>query len=220
VKLEAMPQFENILDQSIVRLVIIVTIIAFVLASCSSASLMPVTIDAEVKYKSDDSLKITFLTGKVGGEESCQGVFNGVAIYRECTKGLVYHYTKFDQQIVVVSLENEINRLGMFRTVADSSVYDRTTGNVLTVHFKETHYNPSGHIYTLQVRVSLKYEGGVYEDDFKVVSHSTLGERLSASANSAKILVTSKLVRKVLESLDKLMSSERVTNQDNNTKAQ
>ena len=215
-----MPQFENILDQSIVRLVIIFTIIAFVLASCSSASLMPVTIDAEVKYKSDDSLKITFLTGKVGGEESCQGVFNGVAIYRECTKGLVYHYTKFDQQIVVVSLENEINRLGMFRTAADSSAYDRATGNVFVVHFKETHYNPSGHIYTLKVRVSLNYEGGVYEDDFKVVSHNTLGERLSASANSAKTLVTSKLVRKVLESLDKLMSSERVTNQGRGGKAQ
>ena len=107
----------------------------------------------------------------------------------------------------------------MFRTAADSTVYDRATENELVVHFKETHYNPSGNIYTLQMQVSLSYAGLVYEDTFDVVSHGTLGEKFLASASGAKKEVTSKVVSEVIERVDEWMTSQQVTIQGNNTPA-
>jgi hypothetical protein len=148
----------------------ILTLVVFAagVSGCGPVPLVPVTYEKEVVAQSDLTAFVELNTGRVSGHSSSTMIYAG-GIFVPVSTGPVpeLQFGAEDQAIFIQSLKDEMQRLGIVGSIADTAADDSLN---MVVDFVQTEHFPNFQEYKLTVSLLTTYRGEFRAHRYEVLS--------------------------------------------------
>ena len=195
---------------------LLLIVLAIYMTGCANtAPLAPVVYGKPATVTSGQTATIELYTGVVTGDTASTlfPVGNNFFVPVATGPATSVHFAEGDQLRFLESLSSELNRMKVLHVLEFGRDISMASDQVLRVIFLRTHHDPDFQVYTLDVALQIEGGDNVFVNQYHIVSHTSLKEKLFSNASQGKEKAATKLLEKVVDDIQLYLAQSAAGNE-------